>query len=110
MDDIGKARWRPIRDIEVVVDVGVLLVALAATGLDGEHAGDEHMLLRSLVSLKGKEEVGRGDALGWRRIWGNRGIRETLGMSRGFYRRAGRCVWCGRAATVAMGAWVAELP
>ena len=105
MDDGGKARWRPIREVEEVVDVGVLLAALAAAGLDGEHAGDEHMLLRSLGSLTRKEE-GRGDALGWRWRWGKRGIEETLGMSRGFYRRAG---WCGRAATVAMGAWVAEL-
>ena len=48
VDDGGKVRWRLIRDIEEVVDVGVLLAALAAAGLDGEHAGDEHMLLRSL--------------------------------------------------------------
>ena len=48
VDDGGKVRWRLIRDIEEVVDVGVLLAALAAAGLDGEHAGNEHMLLHSL--------------------------------------------------------------
>ena len=75
-DDVAdgvKARWCSIRDVEEVVDVGVLLAALAAAGLDGEHAGDEHMLLRSLGSLTRKEE-GRGDALGWRRRWGRGGL------------------------------------
>ena len=72
MADGVKARWCSIRDVEEVVDVGVLLAALAAAGLDGEQAGDEHMLLRSLESLTRKEE-GRGDALGWRRRGGKRG-------------------------------------
>ena len=51
----------------------MLLAALAAAGIEGEHADDELMLLRSLGSLTGKEE-GREDALGWRRRWGKRGI------------------------------------
>ena len=54
MDDDMKARWRLIRDVEEVVDVGVLLVTLAAAVLVRDHAGDGHMLVCSLCLSQGR--------------------------------------------------------
>ena len=92
MDDGVKARWRLIRDVEEVVDVGVLRVNLAAAGLDEDHTGEEHVLVCSLGLSRGRRRKAGEIPLGGGGN-GEKGGRRNPRAPRGGFIREG--AWSG---------------